>query len=422
MSTPATTDAGTALKPNTLAIYFAYATVFLITMGIGVITPVIPEIISPLISDPKSLAFVAGLIHSTYAFCQFLSAPGLGSLSDRFGRRPILLICIIGSSIGYLLFGIGGALSMLFLGRIIDGLTGGNISTLFAYVADMTAPAERGLYFGRLGAAAGLGFIFGPVIGGYTAQFGSNAPLFVATGLTFINFVLGLFIMPETHRPENRAKSVKIRQLNPFSQLRSVIALPNLYWLLMITLFYFTSFSVLQSNIAVFSKDVHGWAPQNISGLFFIIGIISIVVQGVLVKWLLTIWSDTTIALVGLAFLALSLSLIALSAVVHQPNLIYVGIACFAFGDATASPMLAGLLSRVAGPEKQGLVQGSNQSVTALGRIIGPLLGGQLYVTLGAIFPYVLGSVAMLAAIVIVKQQTAQFKLVSSGSAEEAGA
>lgn len=418
MAIPTSSNSSRSTRPDSKTLFFAYATVFLAMMGIGIITPVLPEIISPLIKDTKQLALVAGALNSVYAFCQFLAAPGLGALSDRLGRRPILLICLIGSAIGYILFGIGGALVVLFIGRTIDGITGANISTILAYVADVTEPEERGLYFGRLGAAAGLGFLFGPAIGGLTANLGYSAPMYIAAALTLLNLVWGYFFMPESLAPERRSSAVKLSQLNPLLQLSKVMAAIDLRWLLTIMFLYFLSFAALQSNIAVLSKDVHGWNPQTISWIFLMIGLESIVVQGLLLKWILPKFGDVNVSIGGLSLLLAGYWLVALSALLHFPALLFVGMGSFGFGDAVATPALGGLISRRAGPENQGRVQGGNQSIQALAKVLGPLIGGQVYVMFGPSLLYLLSGLAIVGAIAIVQQQVRQLELMAGVPAE----
>src|SRR5579875_3600069 len=170
----------TTPAPNKKIIAFLIVVVLLNTMGMTIIVPVVPFMTLKYMSNPKDLAVVVGWMVSLYGICQLLVAPGLGLLSDRFGRKPILFICLLGSAIGYLLFGLGGALWILFLGRIIDGLTGGNFSVLFGYLADITEPEERGKYFGMVGGVSGAGFMVGPAIGGLLANISYSTPFLVS--------------------------------------------------------------------------------------------------------------------------------------------------------------------------------------------------------------------------------------------------
>src|SRR5215510_2302347 len=164
---------------NRKALIILLAMVFLSIAGYGIMIPVAPFLIARYISDPTRIGVTVGLLTTVYAVCQFLAAPGLGAISDRYGRRPILLLCLLGSAAGFLLLGIGGALGVLFLGRIIDGLTGANSSMIMAYVADITPSRERGKYYGLIGALEGLGLVLGPTVGGLLAKFGIEAPFYV---------------------------------------------------------------------------------------------------------------------------------------------------------------------------------------------------------------------------------------------------
>src|SRR5690349_22306911 len=194
---------------------FIILTATLASMGFGIITPVAPFLISRYVSDPNQAGIVLGWLTSIFAICQFLSAPALGALSDKYGRRAILLICLLGSAVGFLLLGIGGALWVLFLGRIIDGITGANMSVGFAFIADVVPPGQRGKFFGMMGAIMGIGFIVGPAIGGVLATFGVEASFYAAAALTFVNLIYGYFFMPESLPPEKRSQ-LKVAALKPF--------------------------------------------------------------------------------------------------------------------------------------------------------------------------------------------------------------
>lgn len=388
--------------PEGKAWLFALVTAFLSTMGVGIISPVVPFLVQPYLSDTNTLALVVGLLTSSYAICQFIAAPSLGALSDRYGRRPVLLVCLLGSVAGYLLFGIGGALWLLFLGRIIDGLTGGTISTLFAYVADITPPAQRGQYFGKIGAATGVGFICGPLIGGLAARFGYAMPLYVGAALTLANMIWGYFFMPESLDASRRAQDVSRTQLNPFKQLSSVLALERLRWLLAAVFLHGVPFAVLASNFALLAKDTLSWQPETIGALLFAFGVQDALTQGVFVQRLLPRFGEAKVAMGGMLLEVIGYALIAVSASRASASLLVAGFVVFGFGESSFGPSMGGLISRMVGPREQGRVQGSNQSLQALARMAGPILGGQLYVSVGRASPYVSNALLITLAIVAV--------------------
>jgi len=375
-------------KPGQAAIFFMLLTAFLSTMGIGIISPVLPFIVQQYLPNQANVATVIGWLISIYAICQFIAAPGLGALSDRFGRRPLLLLCLFGSALGYALFGWGGSLWVLFLGRIIDGLTGGNFSILAAYVSDVTTPEERSSYFGKFGAAAGVGFIIGPVIGGFAARWGYQAPVYVAAGLTLFNMLWGYFFLAESLPVTQRSAQVGLSHLNPLTQLRSVLAIVQLRWLLLISFLYAFPFAILQSTSAVLIKDSLGWNADGIGLVFLMLGVMDIVVQGGLVSFLLPRLGERRIALLGLFSLVLANSLYATLVYLPSPALLFVSVFIYGLGSGLIEPALRGLLSQAAGSGEQGVVQGGAQSLQSLAMVTGPLVGGLLYAQIGHASPY----------------------------------
>src|SRR5579859_7157181 len=292
--------------PSRKALLFLAVMAFLNTMGMTIIGPVVPFITLQHLSDPNNLAIVVAWMVSIYGLCQFIAAPGLGLLSDRFGRRPILFICLLGSAIGYLLFGLGGSLWLLFLGRIIDGLTGGNFSVLFAYIADITEPEDRGKYFGIFGAVSGIGFILGPSIGGLLATINYSAPFLVGAGVVLLNLVWGFFFLPESLRKEHRVVAISLHDLNPLKQLGNILTMANLRWLLLAGFFYAFPFAILQSNLTILLKDSLGWQPVEAGLIAMLVGVVDILVQGVLVGKLIAIFGDIKVGIGALLLVALS--------------------------------------------------------------------------------------------------------------------
>jgi len=385
-----------------MALLFIMVTAFLGAMGMGLITPVAPYFIAPYVNDPAAIGITLGWLTSIYAICQFLAAPGLGVLSDRFGRRPILLICVAGSAVGYLLLGVGGALWVLFLGRIIDGLTGANFSVAFAYIADVTEPDQRAKYFGLTGAISGIGMILGPTIGGLLARFGYTAPLYAAAAITVANLIFGLIFMPESLTPGERTGTVTLAKLNPFGILIKVFTMPQIRWLVLAIFLYSLPFAALQSNIGLFAKDDLNWTPEGIASVFVMVGLTDIVVQGLILRWLLEKLGESRVAFLGIAGEAVGYLLMASVAFSHMAIPMYAGVLIFAGSDGLLGPSVSSLLARRASRRDQGKLQGGSQSVQAMARICGPILGGVLYDQIGHSAPYLAGAIILIITLVVI--------------------
>src|SRR5258708_6982174 len=388
----------TSIGPKRKAIIFILISAFLGSMGIGLLNPVAPFLVARYTNDSANAGIILGWLTSVYAICQFIAAPGLGALSDRFGRRPILLICVLGSAVGYLVMGIGGALWVLFMGRIIDGITGGNISVAFAYIADITPPGQRGKFYGWIGAVFGVGFILGPALGGLVARLGIEAPLYVAAAVTFANVLYGLVAMPESLSAAQRTTSIRIAQLNPLSILREVFNIPQLRWLFIAIFLYSLPFAALQTNLGLFAKDSLNWDATATGAIFAFVGITDIVVQGLLLQQLINRFGESRVVIGGLLSEFIGYLLMASIIVVHSSVPLIAGVIIFAMGDGLLGPSLTGLISRAAGQRSQGQVQGGSQSIQLLARISGPLLGGLLYDGLGHASPYLIGALIVVIA------------------------
>lgn len=363
------------------ALSFILFTTFLAFMGFSIIIPVLPFIVKKYLpsGNINDVAWYVGILMSVYALCQFISAPGLGALSDRFGRRPILLISLFGSVVGYILLGIGGSLWILFLGRIIDGLTGGNISTIYSYIADITEPKDRGKYFGMLGAAGGVGFMMGPAIGGLTSLISLSAPLYLAAVITLINIVWGYLVLPESIHEDHRTKKLSLLHLNPLTQFNHIFSVAALKWLFSISFLFFLGLMAMQGNASVYFHDIFKWNPSQISIVFFLVGLIDIVSQGFLVRKLLPLYGDFKVALMGLALTFVGFVMYASLSFFHSPIFLFVGVVILITGDGLVEPSLAGLISNAVGREMQGRVQGANQGMQSIARIIGPLFAAIVY-------------------------------------------
>lgn len=360
---------------------FIVFSAFLAVMGIGIVIPVLPFIVGQYIdpNDTNSTGLIVGLLLSVYALFQFFSAPVFGALSDKYGRRPILLFCLLGSAVGYILFGIGGSLWILFLSRIIDGITGGDISTLMAYIADITKPEERGKYFGIIGATVGFGFIIGPSIGGLVSQFSLSAPVYLAAGLTLLNVIYGYFFLPESLSKSNRMADFTIHHLNPFTQLAYVFKNTLIRAVLITGLFYFLPFAQLQGISGVFFKDTMSWSPENIGYYFLVLGVFDMFTQGYLVGKLLPKFGVFKLVLGGFLVTGLAFTIAAILPIYPLLFLSIAYIIIYSLGSGLFEPSYGGLISGLASPKDQGRVQGASQSFQSITRIIGPILAGFLY-------------------------------------------
>lgn len=363
------------------ALVFILITAFLNLMGIGIIIPVLPFIVQNTLhtTDPNIVAFYVGWLMSIYAICQFFASPGLGLLSDKYGRRPILLICLLGSAFGYFFLGIGGAIWIYFLGRIIDGITGGNFSTIFAYVADITKPEERGKYYGLVGAAGGVGFMLGPVLGGYASTLSIQAPFYIAACITLANLVWGYFNLPESLHFDHRRKKIDIGELSPFKQLINVFSHSLLRWLLIISFLFFLGFVTFSSTNGLFMKDVLRWQPEKIGFVLFLVGVVDIIAQGYLIRKLAGFMSESRLAVMGLGIVIIGYLTLTAIPVLHISSLIYLGAILFALGDGLFEPSISGLISATASRSEQGRVQGAHQSIQSIARIFGPIMVTFIY-------------------------------------------
>lgn len=392
---------------NKKTLLFGLIYVFLSGMGFSIILPVVPFLVAPYVSNSSEQALMVTLLTSVYAFCVFFAAPGLGALSDRFGRRPILLICFIGSALGYFIFGLGGALWVLFLGRIIEGITGGSISTLFAFFADITPQEQRTKYFGWVSAAAGAGGALGPAFGGLIAHFGYAMPFFFGAAITLINFLFGYFYMPESLKKENRLKRIPLMRLNPFSQLLNILTIKNLGRLLIAALLIWVPNGSLQAVMSQFAIDSFSWKPALIGMMFSIMGIQDILSQAFVMPKLLLKLTDKQIAILGMIAEIIGYALIAASSIFTLTPLLIIGMFVFGFGDSIFGPSFNGMVSKSANASEQGRIQGGSQAIQSLARIIGPIIGGQIYITLGHAAPAVMGVILITGAIFILYKKNA---------------
>ena len=393
----------TAPRATSRSLWLIYVIAFLNLAGGTIVMPVLPFIVRKYVQDPAAVGVWIGILASSFSFCAFLSAPAFGKLSDRVGRKPVLFVSLVGSVVGFVFLGIGGALWVLLLGRVIDGLTVGNAGAYMSYIADVTPPEERAKRFGLIGAVMSVGLMLGPAIGGpLAAWLGPSAPAYFAAAVTAVTALLSLVILPESLAPENRAATFALSDLHPFKVIADAFKHPDLRPLLLLLLLIGVPMAGTQANISVFAIDVVHFGPTQIGLLVSALGVINVAVQGGLLRILLPRIGGRRVVLVGLVGEGLGYVVLGVvGAIIHAPWLLAVGVLFWAASEAAVAPSMTGLLSAAVSPAEQGWLMGGLTSMNSAARVIGPLLAGALYAGLGHAAPYWFGAIVILAVILL---------------------
>ncbi|HEY1583252.1 MAG TPA: MFS transporter [Chthoniobacterales bacterium] len=348
-----------------LIIFF---TVFIDMVGFGIVIPVLPLYAEHFHATPVEIGWLTGI----YSGMQIIFVPILGRLSDRFGRRPILIVSLIGTALGFLVMGWATSLVLLFVARIIDGASGGNISTAQAYIADVSTPENRSRSMGVIGAAFGLGFTFGPMIGGILSRISYGAPFFFAAALASLNVVLLYFILPESLSAEYRSQPHQRTRLAEVFQHGH----GRFFGTIVVTYFFtITGFAIMTTLFALFTEKHFGFDARQTGYVFGFIGILSVILQGGLIGRLIKMFGETALARTGLLLLAASLAFLPLVGTIAALLLV---CATIAIANGLVNPTLNGLASQMIDRSWQGRALGLMQSAGSFGRLIGPLLGGWL--------------------------------------------
>jgi DHA1 family tetracycline resistance protein-like MFS transporter len=349
-----------------------FTTVFIDLVGFGIVIPVLPFYAqgTSFNATPRTV----GILFTSYSVMQLIFSPILGRLSDKYGRRPILFLSIIGTGIGFLIIGFATSIWMLFAGRILDGITGGNISTAQAYIADITTSENRAKGMGLIGAAFGLGFVFGPAIGGILSRWGIQVPFLFAACLCFVNAVLLYFRLPETLTPEQRKKNQVVGERRTKLVIRS-LKQPRLAFVLVIYFLFIVAFSIMTATFSFYTMFRFGYDAQHTGYLFAYVGLIAVIIQGGLIGRLVKRFGELRLVIFGAFCFAISLFAIPfVGPAAGGLAALLVGGGVFSMGNSLATPALNSLASKSAGPEDQGIVLGVMQSVASLSRAVGPLL------------------------------------------------
>ncbi len=369
-----------------------FFTVFIDLLGFGIIIPLLPFYAERFGGSAETVA----MLSASFSLMQFIFMPIWGRLSDRIGRRPILLLGLFGSFGSYLLFGLAGSLPLLFASRIFAGIAGATVSTAQAFIADTTTVENRAKGMGVLGAAFGLGFIFGPAIGGFLSRWGHSVPPFFAAALAIANFAAAWFLLPES-RPAHVPATARAAH-SRLDALRKALLRPTLPVLLGVYFLVVASFSGFETTFALFSQKRFGFTEESIGYLFAYVGIVLSIVQGGLVGRVVKRVGERRLVPVAIVVLACGLALIPLS---YSLPMLFLANGVLAVGMGFNSPSLVSLISQGSDPEDQGGVLGVSQSLASLARIAGPAWGGFLYDRFGASTPYMSSAALMLLAAIV---------------------
>ncbi len=352
------------------AVIFIILTVMIDAMGIGLIIPVMPDLIAQVQSaDLSRAALWGGVLATTFAVMQFLFSPLVGSLSDRFGRRPVLLTSLSVMALDYVLMALAGSIWLLLLGRVIGGISAATGATASAYMADITRPEKRAAAFGMIGAGFGAGFVLGPVAGGFLAEFGTRAPFWAAAVLAAGNVIFGWIVLRETVNTRSAAP-LSWRRANPLGALRALGDLPGVSRLLLVYFLYHLAFAVYPSVWSYFGKAQFGWSPAMIGGSLALFGAAMAVVQGGLIRPVLHRFAERGTVLIGFVCSITTFGLIA-TVTWGSAILILTPLAALA---GVIPPALQALMSARVTPERQGALQGLLTSASALAMVVAPLV------------------------------------------------
>jgi DHA1 family tetracycline resistance protein-like MFS transporter len=358
------------VKPKkTAAIGFIFITLMIDVTGLGLIIPVMPKLIQELLagSSISDASRYGGLLTFCYAIMQFLFAPVLGGLSDQYGRRPVLLFSLFGFGLDYLFLSFAPTLGWLFVGRAIAGITGASFTTATAYIADISTPENRAQNFGMVGAAFGLGFIIGPVIGGFLGSFGPRIPFMVAAGLSFANWLYGYFVLPESLPMHNR-RPFQWRRANPLGSLKQLTRYKGLGGLLISFLLIYTAAHAVQSNWSFFTIERFNWSEKMIGISLGVVGLLVGAVQGGLIRYINPRLGNEKSVYTGLLLYSAGLFCFAFAT---QSWMMFVFLLPYCLGGI-AGPALQSIISGSVAPDQQGELQGALTSLISISSIIGP--------------------------------------------------
>jgi DHA1 family tetracycline resistance protein-like MFS transporter len=352
------------------AIAFIFVTVVLDVLALGVVIPVLPKLVEGFLGgDTARAAEIFGVFGTVWAAMQFIVSPVLGTLSDRFGRRPVILFSNFGLGLDYIVMALAPTLSWLFLGRVISGITGASFTTAGAYIADVTPPEKRAAGYGMLGAAFGLGFVLGPALGGLLGGINPRLPFWVAAGLTLVNATYGLFVLPESLSRESR-QPFSWKRANPVGSLKLLRSHPELTGLAAVYLLFNLAHQSLPSVFVLYTGYRYHWGEQTVGLTLAGVGICGVAVQGGLVRPIVARLGEKRTLLTGLVFGVIGFTIFATA---PTAGVLWAGVPVFSF-MGLFGPGAQGLMTKLVAPTEQGQLQGANSSLMGITGLIGPFL------------------------------------------------
>lgn len=366
------------MRQHKASLPFILITVFVDVLGIGLMLPVLPAVVGELAGSPDLQSYWYGALMVTFGLVQFLSMPLLGALSDRFGRRPVLLLSIFGLGVSYLVTATTQSLTILLLSRVVSGATSASFTVANAYVADITTPENRSKGFGAIGAAFGLGFIVGPMLGGLLTAGGDiRLPFWIAAGMALLNWLYGWFVLPES-LPLERRRPIQMSRANPFGALMHLTGLHGIGLLILVYTLVLLAQWILQTTWVLYTSFRFHWTPQDNGLALCLVGLMAVLAQGIFLSRLLQRFGEIRLAMMGMTSALLASIGYGLAG---EGWMLYVLIVANAL-SFTVSPALQGIISKAAHETEQGLTQGALNAIASLSTVVAPLIGTPL---LGAV-------------------------------------
>jgi len=405
-------ESKSVVEARSAALVFIFITIVVDVLALGIIIPVLPKLVEGFLKgDTARAAEFFGLFGTVWALMQFIFSPVLGALSDRYGRRHVILISCFGLGLDYILMALAPTLWWLFVGRVISGITAASYPTAGAYIADVTPPEKRAAGFGMIGAAWGVGFVMGPALGGLLGEVNPRLPFWVAAGLTLLNSLYGLFVLPESLAPESR-KAFSLRRANPVGSLVLLRSHPELLGLSSVNFIYMLAHQVLPSVFVLYTSFRYGWSERATGLSLAFIGVFNIIVQAGLVKRIVARFGERRALFAGLlcgcaGYAIYGLAPVGVAFLSAMPVFAFMGL---------VGPSAQGLMTRRVGPSEQGQLQGANSSIIGITGLIGPGLFTLTFASFigshrdwrlpGA--PFLLAALLMVMALVLARRVTSR--------------